>query len=535
MGSTSSGRSSLFQISMAALGLTELCFFFLIAPLVHPRHSAVYHWSGTASGLFVPVFLDLVLGWISVVMLLLCVHAKRLPRMAVWLGVLLLTPALISYNWDLMFNGVASALTLRLLVYSLLGGGVLVLGWPSWGEALGRVAAFVSTVMIFFGIGGVLVVGQLAWVGWQARRLNDGSKLHEMRGSSSVPAHTGRIIWIIFDELSFQQVYERRFRGLTLPAFDGLAEQATVFTQTVPAGIFTDIVLPSLMSGRRIDVVRSTASGELWTHDPERGMWQSFDSRDTVFADALRSGYNPVVAGWYVPYCRILPGVLDGCFWSYDIPIKNRMSSQRGIGSNMLSPLLLAASGWMPQQWLARLSSLQAFRTFGAEMHIEDYKSISGAAEVALRNRSAGFVLLHFPVPHLGGIYDRKTGQFTAGTSTYLDNLALADRCLAHVRGLLEETGQWDSSTVVVMGDHSWRTGQLVSDSVALQGEEMDASQGGKYDPRPAYVVKLAEQRTGSRVDTPFSALNTRYLFNAIMRGDVQTPQDLDAEVKRLR
>ena len=46
-------------------------------------------------------------------------------------------------------------------------------------------------------------------------------------------------------------------------------------------------------------------------------------------------------------------------------------------------------------------------------------------------------------------------------SSSYVDNLALADKCLAGIRQTLEQTGQWDSSTVVVMGDHSWRTKQF--------------------------------------------------------------------------
>ena len=534
MGSTSSGRRRLLQRLLAALGLTELCCFFLIAPLLHPRHAAVYHWSGTASGLFVPVLLDLLLVWISIGTLLVCVPAGGLAWRTMWLGFLLWTPAIVSYNWDLMFNGAASVLTVRLFACSWIGGAVLASGWGLWGAALGRVSHFASTVMIFFGVGGVLVLGQLAWVGWQARGLNRESKLPSRPESSAVPAQRGRILWIVFDELSYKQVYERRFRGLTLPAFDGLAAEANVFTQAVPAGIFTDRVLPSLLSGRRIDVVRSSASGALWVHDQQRGAWQAFDARDTVFEDALRSGYRTTVAGWYIPYCRLLPGVLDECMWSYDIPIKNHMSSQRDIKGNLLAPFLSAASGWMPQQWLAGVAGMRAFRAYGAEMHIQDYDRISAAAETALRNRSAGFVLLHFPVPHPGGIYDRATGRLTTGPSTYLDNLALADRCLAHLREVLEETGQWDSSVVVVMGDHSWRTWQMVPDSAALQGEELEASQGGAYDPRPVYVVKLAGQQTGVRVDTPFSAVNTRTLLDAVMRGEMRTPEELQAEVRRL-
>ena len=61
-------------------------------------------------------------------------------------------------------------------------------------------------------------------------------------------------------------------------------------------------------------------------------------------------------------------------------------------------------------------------------------------------------------VPHPGGIYNRSTRTFSTLNATYIDNLALADSYLAHVRSLLKAQGKWDSSAVVIMGDHSWRT-----------------------------------------------------------------------------
>ena len=37
-------------------------------------------------------------------------------------------------------------------------------------------------------------------------------------------------------------------------------------------------------------------------------------------------------------------------------------------------------------------------------------------------------------------------------------NLALCDDYLGHVRKELEDNGTWDSTTLVLMGDNSWRT-----------------------------------------------------------------------------
>ena len=58
----------------------------------------------------------------------------------VWLGLLLLTPAIVSYNRDLLFNGAARTLTLRLLVSFGVAAAMLTGGWRFWGEALGKIS-----------------------------------------------------------------------------------------------------------------------------------------------------------------------------------------------------------------------------------------------------------------------------------------------------------------------------------------------------------------------------------------------------------
>ena len=133
-------------------------------------------------------------------------------------------------------------------------------------------------------------------------------------------------------------------------------------------------------------------------------------------------------------------------------------------------------------------------------------------------------------MPHPWGIYNRHTGKFTTTGSSYINNLALADKCLAGLRQTLEQTGQWDSSTVVVMGDHSWRTTQLwhlPRVEYRWAQEDEDASHGGQYDPRPAYLVKLPNQTTAARIDTPYHTVNTRKLFDQLLTNKITTPAEL--------
>jgi hypothetical protein len=105
---------------------------------------------------------------------------------------------------------------------------------------------------------------------------------------------------------------------------------------------------------------------------------------------------------------------------------------------------------------------------------------------------------------------------------------------LAHVRQILERKNEWNSSTVVIMGDHSWRTSQIWKDSMTWTDEDQAASRG-EFDPRPAYIVKLPDQQSSARIDQPFSTVNTRTLFDALMQGGLRNPGDLQSWVSQRR
>jgi hypothetical protein len=121
--------------------------------------------------------------------------------------------------------------------------------------------------------------------------------------------------------------------------------------------------------------------------------------------------------------------------------------------------------------------------------HVADYRKLLTAGDRFLDDLSLSFVLIHMPVPHPGEIYDRRIGAFGKAGASYLDNLALADRYLDHVHLLLEQRGEWNSSTIVIIGDHSWRTKLVWVGSPEWTAEDQAASNGGEYDDRPAYIV----------------------------------------------
>jgi arylsulfatase A-like enzyme len=146
-----------------------------------------------------------------------------------------------------------------------------------------------------------------------------------------------------------------------------------------------------------------------------------------------------------------------------------------------------------------------------------------------LQDSFLDFILLHLPVPHPWGIYNRATGNFATEHASYIDNLALADRYLAHVREVLERNGEWDTSTIILLGDHSWRTQLIWLKSEGWTPEDQLASRGGQFDDRPAYIIKLPYQRRSARIDSPFEAVRTRQLLDAIIQNKITSPESLSA------
>lgn len=527
------------ESASVALGITTIYLLWLVAPLVTSGHDTVYHWSSSASQLFVPAALDFCVVWMILTPLFLFARKPGRLRVAVWSGMILSIPWITLKNRAFL-TATASPhwLSLSLFAMAIVATLLLVTFWrPAFEAKFETVVAFASALLVFASISGLVILFQLAWFGWQARSLNAQMPLHHPVLDQSTSPGGPRVIWIVFDELSYEQVYERRFRGLQLPAFDQLASQATVFTHAIPAGIRTALILPSLITGEPVDDARSSADGRhLSIHNPATKAWLKFDDHNSVFQDALNAGYRTAVAGWYNPYCRILPDVLDHCFWAFGDTTSNGMlPTATTLQANIMEPLLFALGGGLANRFPPSSRQIPNVTVLASELHISDYQALLDAADKVLDDRSASFVLLHLPVPHPGGIYNRGTDEFALSHSSYVDNLALANKCLAHLRSRLESSHEWDSSTLVIMGDHSWRTKLLWRSSPGWTKEDEIASQGGRFDDRPAYIVKLPQQRVGARIEAPFAALNTRKLLDALLTQNIRSADDLSVWAQQSR
>jgi hypothetical protein len=508
-----------------AFGLANLYLLDLTGPLIDPHHDLVYHLVGSASPIVIPIIVYLVTLFLVLAALFLLAQRPGPLRVIIWSAFLLAIPSTLLHT---VGNLTSAAIPHWLSYLVAVGALVLLLAVAlRWGQFLPifeKVQASAATILGVFALSGLVIFGQLIWCVSQTRNLNPAPALHRSQATTIRP----RVVWILLDELSYQQLYERRSPGLELPAFDRLAAQSTVFSHVGPIGGYTRFVLPSLFTGLPSNEISVSARGLLLSlHDPSTGKWNNFLPHQTVFQDALDAGYTTGIAGWYNPYCRIMPQVLDHCFWTLSQFTPANLSPNRSLVSDLLRPLHYLILDIKHIFGRGRGSPTDELRNL--RQHIADYRSLLTAGDADLADPSINFLFLHMPIPHPYGIYDRRQKLFATHHTSYIDNLALCDQYLAHIRKLLEQQNQWDSTTLIVMGDHSWRTSFVWSSSPFWTDEDAAASYNGEFDDRPAYIVKLANQQNPGRVDQSFAAIHTRALLDALLQNRLHTAADLQA------
>jgi Sulfatase len=512
-------------------GLANLYLLDLTGPLISPEHDLVYHLIGAASSVIVPIIVYLITLSLLLTALLYIAERPGALRVIIWSAFILALPSILLHTVA-NFSGmeVADWVTYLVAIVCLITLIAVAFFWRRFLSRFEKIQHAAAATLGFFAFTGLLIFAQLAWSGWQARNLNPAPRLHQ-RAANAIP-HS-RIIWLLFDELSYQQLYERRFPGLALPAFDQLAAQSTVFTQAVPAGMFTRYIVPTLFTGIPSNAVDISARGLLVSlRDPTTGKWIPFQQHQTVFQDAIDAGYSPAIAGWYNPYCRIMPEVLDHCFWTYRQNTPANLSPNRSLAVDLIRPF---RNVWLDARHLfGHGPGSPSDETRDIRQHSIDYRRLLTAGDTFIGDSTIDLLFLHMPIPHPYGFYDRNKRAFSTRHTSYIDNLALADLYLAHVRQILEQKNEWNSSTIVIMGDHSWRTNQIWKDSMTWTDEDQEASRG-EFDPRPAYIVKLPDQQNSARFDQPFSAVNTRALFDALMQGGLHTSGDLQGWASQKR
>jgi Sulfatase len=337
-----------------------------------------------------------------------------------------------------------------------------------------------DVIGIFFAAFAFLTIAQLLWVlRW---RPAPQQKTGAWETTPQPPRQHPLLVWVVFDELSYDQTFEHRAPGLALPNFDRLRAQSTVFTNVQPAGYKTAKILPSLLSGQPIDDFRYTFDNRFLVHNTGQPHWQLLNGSHTLFADARNNGWRTAAVGWYNPYCGIYADALDICYWT-NFDYVGPMSQRYTLIHNISFPLQQAA-----EELTVPSRADLTFCNHDVSQHLQSHLDLEQQALQVLKTDQADFVFLHLPIPHSPSIWRRSNGQYTNTCgSSYLDNLALTDLVLGHILDTLQSSPRWKDTTLIVQGDHSWRIN--LWNTLPTWSPEDNAASHDTFDPRPALLI----------------------------------------------
>jgi hypothetical protein len=329
-----------------------------------------------------------------------------------------------------------------------------------------------------------------------------------------------RIVWVLLDELSYDQTFEHRQPDLALPNLDALSKTSMVFSAVQPVGTMTEELLPALLLGKPVAELRTPYTGLPSYRSKDGGPWERFNQHDTIFGDAHSLGWPSGLVGWYNPYCRLLPDVLSRCFWQYSDA--NRTGLSRFFLSTNTTAQNLAVI--FPSPLIYRLFHFPL--PDASPPRIRDYEDTMRHSVDLLRDPRIRFAFVHLPVPHPPGIYDRARQTMRQGGS-YIDNLALADRSLGTLWNCIQSTPGAKNTTFIVSSDHSWRT--YLWKPMGMWTPEDERATGGRFDPRPVLMVHLPGSTTAQTIARPTSELFVHTMLEAMLRNQIHSDADIAA------
>ena len=305
-----------------------------------------------------------------------------------------------------------------------------------------------------------------------------------------------RVLWVVYDELDRATAFDRRPDGLALPAFDALARESFSAANAVPPGDRTERSMPAYLTGLR--VTDSALVGRNQLRLDAGGRTFVWSGADTIFARARQMRVNTGLAGFFLPYCAMIGEQLTACEWQPCVTC-GRLTGVFGT--------TLGESMWHQASELGPL--------YGRRRHAAAYRRLQEESVGLAGDASIGFALLHLPVPHEPGIYDRASGRMPwlpPGGDGYVHNLALADRSLSAIRAAIADAGLAARTTLMVFGDHGRRS-HADDESIA--------------DRRVPFLLKLPQSSVPVLYEERLDLLRVHDLTLDILAGRIATMEQL--------
>jgi hypothetical protein len=498
------------KIFSQCLGLASLILVINFGEMLGGGRDVRMHYPLALTQVCFAHIADVLLLGLAMFAMLLPLHRSRIYPWVRLVLAIVIPPYLVARIESVLPFDVADGL--MPILYTVWGAGLLLLflRYRVWYRRTMRVASATVAFTVFFSLS---AIAQLLWVAtWKPLPQE---KVASWAKSAQPAREHPLVVWVLFDELSYEQVFERRAHDLALPNLDKLRAESTIFTDVQPAGYKTVKVIPSLFTGHPVDDFRFSSRNRFWLHFTDSEGWHPTSGADTVFGDAQKAGWRTAIVGWYNPYCTLYGNALDNCYWSNKDKLDGPMVQGDTFVRNVSSPLAqLARDARSSARGTRHVCTEDVQRRYLTHIDLESH------AMQLLKTDQADFIFLHFATPHSPNIWSRITDDYTQSCdSSYLDGLALVDREVGKMVSILKASPRWKDTTMILEGDHSWRI-ELWQGQPSWTEEDDQASHEGKFDPRPALLIHQAGQTQPKINGTAWPLIKVHDVAEQVLRGE---------------
>ncbi|MEO8050969.1 MAG: sulfatase-like hydrolase/transferase [Acidobacteriota bacterium] len=347
-----------------------------------------------------------------------------------------------------------------------------------------------------------------------------------------------RVVWLLFDEFDQHLAFDERPAGLELPELDRLRSESLIANRVLQTGNSTVVAIPSLLSGQAFESTSPVDARTLLVQPAGSKTKLPWRDLPNIFQQARRLGANTSLTGWQLPYCRVIGNSLVHCF---DQPgghpanalLREIQASESGVWDNVGFLFYMQTQNLLDMfRPPADAVSPDIRDAFVQRRQLQQYFAIRDHAYREIADPQMGLVFVHFPTPHMFAIYDRHRADFVLSADTsYLDNLALVDRTVGEVRRSLETAGLWESTTLMITSDHAVRP--TMWHNRYNWSPAFESLIGPGASRTVPFILKLAGHHEGTVYEPSLSNLTATQLGIAALSGNVTTPQQAVAWLKK--
>jgi len=513
------------KMFVASLSYANLCFLNVWAEVQDRANEFMNKYALTwqkVVALSLDILIVAVVVW-GILFLALSSGKPRSIRIVKWLAMLGLLIPLNILRTDGDFISVRDAYIPHSLVVqfsvAVVLGVVLIYYWERFSA---RVA---TTLLIALAPAMPIAVANAGWHVWKGP---PGAVLTNKSLGSALPQPAGapHLIWVIFDEWDQALTFRDRPAGLSLPEIDRFQSETFHANRVYTPSRDTIISVPSLLTGKIFIDSKLRGPGELMlTYDRSQPP-VSLTGQSTIFSEARRRGLNFGIAGWYLPYCRLIPECTV-CDWSVAFPFVGLSEIEARSVSGSMAYFFAEQFQKVP---VAHHLEARDQLTIHKGLHVSAYWQIREAMLRTITDPRLNLVFVHMSIPHPPAIYLADGDTMSVGPdTTYVDNLRLVDKTIRDLRHALEESGAWDTSTILLAADHPVRLATWAKYNEALSRQPV------KQHAEVPFLLKLPGQKLGFSYDKPMQEIVTKDLLLAILNREVTTPDQVAAWLDRNR